>query len=160
MPPCVSLPRLPPQPACAPPPLIMEIFRRLLCPPAIFLPESWSHGKILADDSFHVACPSTRLTSLPHSSAHTFFFVSSHLCLDLTAPHPLSWLLPVWTSFCLPFQTPSQTLSYPPHNKCQNSPKGLSTPVECVIVTQSLQKQAVLGWHLVTRALRGWSLRK
>lgn len=102
MPQCVSLPRLPPQPVL----LHRSLWRYsggFSAPQLSFCwrVEVMEKSRSPADDSFHVACPSTRLTSLPHSSAHTFLYFFSPPSGFDSPPFPLSLPLSL-LSFSLP----------------------------------------------------------
>lgn len=77
----------------------------------------------LVTDSFHISCPSTSLTSPPHSSAHTSLVPLSSSRVWQTPP---TLFLPcTCVDKLLPASAnPSPTPSYLPHHKCQNLPKG------------------------------------
>lgn len=146
-------------------------------PPSYLSAQRWrvevmeNSGALLMIDSFHISCPSTWLTSIPHTSAHSSLVLLTSPWNWQTTPPPLpnphpsflsfpffplstpSYHIPVWTSFCLPLQT---SLKHPFTLSTINvniRPRAPNPTAECVILTAALQKHTVLKWHLVTYRL-------
>lgn len=173
LPPCVSLPCLPPQPV---PHSSLWRYRVGFSAPQLPLEmESWSHGKFWspADDRQLPRLLSITMAYFSSTFLGSQLFSSSHLFLDLTDPLPPSFLSfpifphstpschrPVRTSFCLPLQTPLKHPLTLPTINVKIRPRAPNPPAECVILTQALQEHTVLKWHLVAYRLRGQSLRK
>ena len=163
LPPCVSLPRLPPQPAHYGDTGLASL-------PSSYLSclemESWSHGKFWssADDRQPPHLLAVNLVYFSSAFLSSHFFSSPPLVLDLPEPPPpkpplLSslffphstpfCLIPVRTSFCLPLQTPT----FPHTINVKIRPGASNPPAECVILTTVLQSPLFLRWYVVTYRL-------